>query len=70
MNALRDYLTKNNLTLRAFSTKADIDQSQISRYINGITKPTLENAYKIYRATKKAIRMEEWLDDKIKSKRY
>ncbi len=49
MNALKNYLQKNKLTLRAFSNIADIDQSQVSRYINGKTTPTLENAYKIYK---------------------
>lgn len=70
MTTLREYLTQNRLTLRAFSYVSDVDQSQLSRYINGKTVPTLENAYKIYRASKKAIKMEVWIDDKVKSKRY
>ena len=70
MTTLREYLDKNKLTLRAFSIKSDVDQSQLSRYINARTVPTLENAYKIYRASKKAIKMEVWINDKVKSKRY
>ena len=67
---LRAYLAHNKLTLRAFSIKSGIDQSQLSRYNNRLATPSLENAYKIYRSTDKSVKMEEWLNDSIKSKRY
>lgn len=70
MTTLRAYLADNKMTLRAFSQVADIDQSQLSRYNNRLSMPTLENAYKIYRATRKSVKMEVWLSDSIKSKRY
>lgn len=69
-STLREYLKKHKLTLRAFSIISDIDQSQLSRYLNGFSKPTIESAYKIYRASNRFVKMEEWVDDTIKSKRY
>jgi transcriptional regulator with XRE-family HTH domain len=70
MITLRSYLSDNKMTLRAFSMISNIDQSQLSRYNNRLSIPSLENAYKIYRASKKAVKMEGWLHDSIKSKRY
>ena len=70
METLRSYLAHNKMTLRVFSGLSGIDQSQLSRYNNRLATPSLENAYKIYRASKKASKMEIWLNDAIKSKRY
>lgn len=67
---LNEYLEINKISQSAFSRLAQLDQAQISRFLGGLSKPSVEAAYKIYRATKKKVKMEEWVDDKIKSKRY
>lgn len=59
-----EYLKKEGMTFRAFSKIVDIDQTQLSRYAHGRKKPSLENAYKIYLASKKKIKLEDWFNVK------
>jgi transcriptional regulator with XRE-family HTH domain len=61
MKALKEYLKKNKLTARAFSKISGIDESQLSRYLNGTTLPSLENAHKIEDVTKRKVKTESWL---------
>lgn len=60
---LKEYLTKNKISFRSFSKVVNIDQAQLNRYANGIQQPSLGNAYKIYKATKKKIKLEDWFAD-------
>ena len=57
---LKEYLQKYGISFRAFSKIVDIDQAQLNRYANGIHKPSLETAYKIYKATKKKVNLKDW----------
>lgn len=58
----KEYIKKSGMTFRAFSLVVKIDQAQLNRYANGLKKPSLENAYKIYIATKKKVKLEDWFD--------
>lgn len=60
---LKDYISKFRITFRAFSKIVDIDQAQLNRYANGIQKPSLESAYKIYLATNKKVELKDWFND-------
>jgi len=57
---LKTYLQKNYITYRAFSKTVGIDSAQLARYANGSQLPNLRTAYKIYKATKKAVDMVDW----------
>lgn len=59
---LKEYLTKHKITFRAFSVKVDIDAAQLNRYANGQYKPSLENAYKIYKATRTRVTFLSWFE--------
>lgn len=61
MKALKKYLKANGLTAKEFSRKAEVDHSQISRYMRGLVKPSLENAYRIEKTTKGKVKMESWI---------
>lgn len=58
---LREYLTINQETFRAFAARVDMDPAQLNRYISGKQMPSLKNAYKIYKATKKKVGFEGWM---------
>lgn len=60
----KEYIKKSGMTFRAFSMIVGIDQAQLNRYANGIKTPSLENAYKIYLATKKQVKLEDWFHGK------
>ena len=61
MKELKRYLKMKGLTAREFSILSGIDHSQISRYLRGLIRPSLENAYRIQKATKGDVRMEDWV---------
>lgn len=56
----KKYLIKNHITYKAFSYKVGIDAAQLNRYANGQQLPSLKSAYKIYKATKKAVDLQSW----------
>lgn len=57
---LKQYLTRHKITYRAFSSTVDIDSAQIARYANGLILPSLKNALKIFKSTKRQVGLEDW----------
>lgn len=53
---------KHRITYKAFSHKVGIAEAQLNRYANGAQLPNLRNAYKIFYATNKKVRLVDWFE--------
>ena len=60
---LKDYLVKKKLTHKKLAQKIDVDTAQMSRLVNGIHMPSLKTAYKIYLATGKQVKLQDWFSN-------
>ncbi len=63
MDELKKYLTEAGMTRTAFAQLAGVDQSLVSRYIAGKSKPSLERAVAIERATGGKVPPRVWVPE-------
>lgn len=56
---LRKWLDRKGLTQQAFAASIGLDGASLSRILNGQTGPSLETAFAIEDATRKAVRARE-----------
>lgn len=61
---MTNYMKDNNLTQREFSKLVDLDETIISRYINGERVPNINNLFKILKVTGSDISMGDLYEDK------
>lgn len=59
----KEYLEKKKISLKAMQAKTDIDFRVLSRYKWSKVRPSLVNAYKIYKATNKQVKLKDWFDE-------
>lgn len=59
---LGEYLHTNNMSLRFFAKQTGIHYRQLHRYVRGEGVPSLLNAYKIWKASKRKVRLQDWID--------
>lgn len=52
----------HRITFKAFSYKVGIAEAQLNRYANGAQLPNLRNAYKIYEASNKRVKLQDWFE--------
>lgn len=67
---LKEYLTKSDITQAQFGRKTGISVAALSQYITGKAVPSLQTAVKIWKATKRKVRPEEWIDETSDDKRF
>jgi transcriptional regulator with XRE-family HTH domain len=56
---LKDYLKIHNLSFRDFEKISGINHQTLHHYVHKIHKPSLQNAQKIFKATKGAVTLED-----------
>jgi transcriptional regulator with XRE-family HTH domain len=59
---LKEYTQAHSLTLKKLEALTGIDFRVLHRYITGQSLPSLKNAYKIYKSTKKRVKLEDWFE--------
>jgi transcriptional regulator with XRE-family HTH domain len=57
---LTEYLNHKGKSFNEFSRLVEIAPAQLSRYVNGVQKPSLDNAYKIYLKTNRKVNLQDW----------
>lgn len=57
---LREYLDKHSLTARQFGTKVGWNDSKISRILNGVTSPSLDDMEAVAEVTDSEVDLNDW----------
>ena len=60
---LKDYLDRHELTNIGFARKSGVDTTKISKFANGHARPSLDNAYKIFKASQGKVKLDDWFKE-------
>lgn len=62
MMTLSEYLKVAGITQETFAQLLDCKQATVSRLASGVSTPTLELAWRIEKATDRAVTLYSWID--------
>ena len=63
---IREYMKAKHLTQREAAKLLDLDEGQLSRYLNGKTRPSLTTAASIEAKTHGQVTIASWMSDSLK----
>jgi DNA-binding transcriptional regulator YdaS (Cro superfamily) len=63
MEQLRNYLSRHGISQSAFAAMIGVNESTVSRYVQGPVRPSWATALRIERATSGAVPLSAWADE-------